>query len=121
MRLPDILLLQLKHFETSALLCVVTGIPLDIGLNLRYSPVLQISNFPLTKKSCLLYETIFVEQFYTFTKRGTEIKRIIVVFCYSFKVLLFSKNQKRLLFQTPKLFLLYCAYNRYVHCFTIIF
>jgi len=45
------LFLHLKHFETSALLCVVKGILLDIGLNLRYSPVLQISNFPLTKKS----------------------------------------------------------------------
>jgi len=66
------LFLHMKHFETSALLCVVKGILLDIGLNLRYSPVLQISNFPLTKKSCLLCETIFVEEFYTFTKWGTE-------------------------------------------------
>jgi len=66
------LFLPLKHFETSALLCVVKGIPLDIGLNLRYSPVLQISNFALTKKICLLCETIFVEEFYIFTKRGTE-------------------------------------------------
>jgi len=40
--------LHLKHFETSALLCVVKLILLDIGLKLRYSlePVLQISNFP---------------------------------------------------------------------------
>jgi len=66
------LFLRLKHFDTSALLCVVKGILLDIGLNLRYSPVLQISNVPLTKKSCLLCETIFVEEFYIFTKRGTE-------------------------------------------------
>jgi len=36
----------LKHFETSALLCVVKGILLDIELNLRYSLVLQISNIP---------------------------------------------------------------------------
>jgi len=49
------LFLHLKHFETSALLCVVKGILLDIGLDLRYSPVLQISNFSLTKKvvSCV--------------------------------------------------------------------
>jgi len=45
------LFLHLKHFETSTLLCVVKGILLDIGLNLRYSLVLQISNFPLTKKA----------------------------------------------------------------------
>jgi len=43
--------LQLKHFETSGLLCVVKGILQDIGLNLRYSPVLQISNFSLTKNA----------------------------------------------------------------------
>jgi len=45
------LFLHLKHFETSALLCVVKGILPDIGLNSRYSPVLQIGNFQLTKKS----------------------------------------------------------------------
>jgi len=33
-------------------------------------------------------------------------KRIIFVFCYSFQVLLFSKNQIRLLCQTTKVFLL---------------
>ena len=43
--------LHLKHFETSALLCVVKGILLYIGLNLRYSPVLRISNFSLTKQA----------------------------------------------------------------------
>jgi len=46
-----LLFLHLKPFQTSALLCVLKGILLDIGLNLRYSPLLQISNFPLTKKS----------------------------------------------------------------------
>jgi len=67
--------LHLKHFEASALLCGVEGMLLDIGRNLRHSLVLQwqISNFPYSlKKICLLCETIFVEQFYTFTKRGTE-------------------------------------------------
>jgi len=59
-------------------------------------------NSLLTKKICLLCETIFVEEFYTFTKRGTE--RAFFVFCCSFKVLVFSKNQIRLLCQTPKLF-----------------
>jgi len=50
------LFLHLKHFETSALLCVVKGILLDIGLNLRDSPVLQISNFHSLKKavSCVI-------------------------------------------------------------------
>jgi len=57
------LFLHLKHFETSALLCVVKRILLDIGLNLRCSPVLQISNFPLTKKSCLLCETFSLKNF----------------------------------------------------------
>jgi len=66
------LFLHLKHFEIPALLCVVKRILLDIGLNLRYSLVLQVSNFPLTKKRCLLCETIFDAEFYTFTKRGTE-------------------------------------------------
>jgi len=40
------LFLHLKHFETSASLCVVKRILLDIGLNLRYSLLLQSSNFP---------------------------------------------------------------------------
>ena len=50
-----LLFFHLKYFETSTLLCVAKGILPDIGLNLRYSPVLQISNLPLTKKavSCL--------------------------------------------------------------------
>jgi len=64
--------LHLKHFEASGLLCVVKGILLDIGLNLRYSFVLQISNFSHSLKICLLYKTIFVEEFYIFTKRGAE-------------------------------------------------
>jgi len=60
------LFLHLKHFEASVLLCVVKGISLDIGLNVNlwHSLVLQsqISNFHLlTKKICLLCETIFIE------------------------------------------------------------
>jgi len=63
----------LKHFEASGLLCVVKGILLlDIGLNLRYALVLQISHFSYSLKICLLYKTTFVEEFYTFTKRGAE-------------------------------------------------
>ena len=66
--------LHLKYFEASALLCVVKGILLDIGLNLWHSLVLQaqISNFSYSLKICLLCETIFVEEFHTFTKRGAE-------------------------------------------------
>ena len=45
------LFLHLKHFETFALLCAVKGILLDIGLNLRYSLILQISNFPYLRKN----------------------------------------------------------------------
>jgi len=51
--------LHLKHFETSALLCVVKGILLDIGLNLRYSLVLQISNFPYSRKKFFSYVKLF--------------------------------------------------------------
>jgi len=50
-------------------------------------------------------------------------KRIIFVFCHSFNVLLFSKNQTTLLCQTRNAFStakLACAYNRYVCCYTII-
>ena len=99
------LFLHLKHFETSALLCVIKRILLGIGLNLSYSLRLlsQTSNFPYSlKKICLLYETIFVEEFYIFTKRGAE--SALFFFCYSFKVLLFSKNQIRLLCKKPNAF-----------------
>jgi len=46
------LFLHLKHFEASALLCVVKGILLDIGRNLWHSLVLQsqIGNFPYSLK-----------------------------------------------------------------------
>ena len=47
------LFLHLKHFKTSVQLCVVKRIVLDIGFNLRYSPVLllQTSNFPYSLKN----------------------------------------------------------------------
>jgi len=45
------LFLHLKLFEASALLCVIKGILLDIGLNLRYSLVLQISNLSKSLKN----------------------------------------------------------------------
>ena len=68
------LFLHLKHFETSALLCVVKRRLLDIGFNLRYSLVLlsQTSNFHYSLKNQSPVWTIFVEDFYTFSKRGTE-------------------------------------------------
>ena len=53
------LFLHLKHFETSALLCVVKGILLDIGLNLRHSLVLQISNFPHSLKKSVSCVKLF--------------------------------------------------------------
>jgi len=61
--------------ETFRNICVTfccEKILLDIGLNLRYSLVLQITNIPYSLKKSLLCEIIFVEEFYTFTKRGTE-------------------------------------------------
>ena len=57
------LFLHLKHFETetSALLCVVKEILLDIGLNLRYSLVLlsQTSNFPYSLKKSVCCVKLF--------------------------------------------------------------
>ena len=49
--------LHLKHFEASALLCVVKGILLEIGRTLRHSLVLQwqISNFPYSLKKSVSY------------------------------------------------------------------
>jgi len=55
------LFLHLKHFETSSLLCVAKG--RDIGLNLRYSPVLQISNLPLTKKAVSCVKLFSINNF----------------------------------------------------------
>jgi len=98
------LFLHLKHFETFALLCVVKGILLDIGLNLRYSLVLQISNFPLTKKSVSCVKLFSLKNFTLSLNEAP--KAHYFVLCYSFKVLLFSKNQIRLLCQTSKFFLL---------------
>ena len=53
------LFLHLKHFETSALRCVVKGILLDIGLNLKYSLVLQTSNFPYSLKKSVSCVKLF--------------------------------------------------------------
>jgi len=60
------LFLHLKHFEASALLCVVKGILLDIGLNLWHSLVLQsqISDFPYSlKKSVSCVELFSLKNF----------------------------------------------------------
>ena len=59
------LFLHLKHFETSALLCVVKGILLDIGLNLKYSIVLQISNFPYSLKKSVSCVKLFLLRNFT--------------------------------------------------------
>jgi len=58
-----LLFLHLKHFEISALLCVVRRILLDIGLNLKYSPVLQISNFQLSKKAVFCVKLFSLKNF----------------------------------------------------------
>jgi len=53
--------LRLKNFEASALLCVVKGILLEIGLNLWQSLVLQsqISNFPYSLKKSVSCVKLF--------------------------------------------------------------
>ena len=55
------LFLRLKHFEASALLCVVEGIMLDIGLNLWHSLVLQsqISYFSYSLKKSVSCVKLF--------------------------------------------------------------
>jgi len=60
------LFLHLKHFETSALLCVIKRILLGIGLNLSYSLRLlsQTSNFPYSlKKSVSCVKLFSLENF----------------------------------------------------------
>jgi len=82
------------------------GVLLDIGRNLWQCLVLQSqisSKFPLTKKICLLCETNIIEEFYTFTKQGTESALFVFsaahsTFCCSAKIKL------RLLCQTPTAF-----------------
>ena len=54
---------SLKHFEISALLCVVRRILLDIGLNLKCSPVLQISHFQLSKKAVFCVKLFSLKNF----------------------------------------------------------
>jgi len=66
-------------------------------------------------------ETIFVEEFCTFTKRSTESALFLFSATHS-KFWCSAKIKIRLLCQTPKLILLWnsrCAYNRCVYCFTI--
>jgi len=98
------LFLHFKHFETSALLFVVERMLLDIGLNLRYSLVLsQTGNFPYSLKKSVSCMKLFSLKNFTLSLNEAPKARFFV-FCYSFKVLLFSKNQIKLLCQTTKLF-----------------
>ena len=115
--------LHLKHFETFALLCVVKGILLDIRLNLRYSLILQISSFSYSLKKSVSCVKLFSLKNFTHSLNEAPKAYYFCFYC-SFKVLVFSKKQIRLLCQTPKFFPLQnsrCAYNRYVYCFTIFF
>jgi len=61
------LFLLFKHFEASALVCVVKGILLDIGLNLWHSLVLQsqISNFLYSLKKSILCVKLFLLKNFT--------------------------------------------------------
>ena len=58
------LFLHLKHFEASALLCVVKG-RLDVGRNLLHSLVLQpqTSNFPCSQKTSVFCVKLFSLKF----------------------------------------------------------
>jgi len=67
------LFLYLKHFEASALLCVVKGILLDIGLNLWHSrvPQSQISNFPYSLKKSVSSVKLFSLKNFTLSLKET--------------------------------------------------
>jgi len=76
-----LLFLRLKHFEASALLCVVKGILLDIELDLWHSLVLQwqISNFPFSLKKSVSCVKIFSLK--NFTLSLNEAPKAHYVFC----------------------------------------
>jgi len=90
----DPLFHHLKHFETSAILCVIKRILLVIGRNLRYSPVLQISHFPDSLKNLSPVWNYFRWRILHFHSTRHR-KRIIFVFCNTFKVLLVQQKSNK--------------------------
>ena len=95
----------LKHFEASALLCVVKGILLDIGLNLWHSLVLQaqISNFPHSLKRSVSYVKLFsLKKFILSLNEAPKAH----YFCFLLLIQrsAVQQNQTKLLCQTPKAF-----------------
>jgi len=85
------LFLHLKHFETSASLCVVKRILLDIGLNLRCSLVLQISNFPYSLKQSVSCVKLFSLK--NFTLPLNEAPKVHY-FCFLLLIQSFGVQQK---------------------------
>jgi len=97
--------LHLKHFEASALLCVVKGTLLDIGLNLWHSQVFQshISNFPYSLK-----ESVSCVKPFSLKNFALSLNETPEAHYFCFLLLIQSsavqQNQIRLLCQTSKAF-----------------
>jgi len=84
------LFLHLKHFETSASLCVVKGILVDIGLNLRCSLVLQISNFPYSLKKSVSCVKLFSLKNFTLSLNEAQ-----KAHCFCFLLLIQSSGAQQ--------------------------
>jgi len=96
----------LSSLETFRNICVTLcckGILLNIGLNLRYSQYSKSVISLLTKKAVSCVKLFSLKNFILSLNEAPKAH----YFCFLLlKVLLFSKNQIKLLCQTPKLFLL---------------
>ena len=87
------LFLHLKHFERSALLCVIKRIVLGIGLNLRYSLGLlsQTNNFPYSLKESVSCVKLFSLK--NFTLPLNEAPKVHY-FCFLLLIQSFGVQQK---------------------------
>jgi len=100
--------LHLKHIETSALVCFVKRILLDIGLNLRYSLVLQsqTSNFPYSLKKSVSCVKLFSLKNFTLSL-NEALKAHFFCFLVNIQSSAVQQKSKKLLCQTTKL--LHCT------------
>jgi len=101
---PDIWFFQMLNKIVCLSVCL-----LDIGLNLWHSLVLQsqISNFPYSLKKSVFCVKLFSLKNFTLSLYEAPkafLLFFLLVFCYSFNILLFGKNQIGLLCQIPKAF-----------------
>ena len=96
---------SLETFWSICVACVVKGLLLDIGRNLCHSLVLQsqISNFPHSLTKSVFCVKLFLLKNFTLSL-NEALREHYFCFLHLLNVLLFSKNQIRLLCQTPKAF-----------------